>query len=51
MIHVYPINDLIPHNTESNDCVCNPTIDVENGIVIHDSMDRREAFENKTEKE
>jgi len=47
--HVYPINDLIEHNTESVDCSCSPTIDVENGIIIHSAMDRREVFEQNGE--
>ena len=45
-LHVFPINDLIDHNTESQACQYNPKIDVENMLVIHDSMDRREVFEN-----
>ena len=47
MIHIYPINDLIEHDTESIECACNPSIDVVNGIVIHDSIDRREVFEQR----
>lgn len=47
MYHVYPLNDLIEHNTDSIECVCNPDIDVNNGIVIHSAMDRREIFEQK----
>jgi len=47
MIHVYPLNDLIEHNTESNECACDPQIDVENMLVIHSAMDRRELFEQK----
>lgn len=44
--HVFPINDLIEHNTESMECVCGPEIDFENEIVIHAAMDRRECFES-----
>ena len=47
MLHIYPVNDLIEHNTESPECACNPEIDVDNGIVIHSSLDRREVFEDK----
>lgn len=48
--HIYPINDLIEHNTESKGtdefiCQCNPTIDVEDYLIIHDPMDRREVSE------
>jgi hypothetical protein len=42
LIHLYPLEDVIEHNT-SNLCACNPTI--ENGVVIHCSLDRREMFE------
>ena len=45
--HVFPINDLIEHNTEGFECSCNPVIDFENEIVIHNSLDRRECFEEK----
>ena len=45
--HIYPMNDLIEHNTdfknEFDSCPCNPEID--GLIVIHNSMDRREIFE------
>lgn len=44
MIHIEPINDLIEH-TETMDCPCNPTIDVDGGIMLHHAMDRRECFE------
>jgi len=42
MTHIYPINDVIEHNTDSNECLCNPEIDVENGLVIHTAIDGRE---------
>jgi len=51
--HVYPVNDLIEHTTDTNDadcCICGPTIDVENELIIHAAMDRRECFEKKEEK-
>ena len=47
MIHIYPNNDLIEHNTDSHICQCNPKIDFENGLVIHCAMDRREVFEER----
>lgn len=48
--HVFPINDLIEHNTDKYDdnyysCKCDPEIDVENFLIIHNAMDRRECFE------
>ncbi len=51
--HVYPVNDLIEHNTgmvdDSYNCQCNPEFEYnfeENFcIVIHDAMDGREIYE------
>lgn len=40
--HVYPIDDLRPHDIEG-ECWCKPTYD--EGVVVHHSMDRREEFE------
>jgi hypothetical protein len=48
-IHTYPLNDLKEHNTDSEDCWCNPTVEQEeNGkLIIHNSLDRRECYETK----
>lgn len=43
--HVYPVNDHKPHDTESLHCTCQPEIDWENHIVIHNAWDMREAHE------
>lgn len=50
--HVYPVNDLIEHETDGEPCVCNPTtvpIEREDGSmawqVIHHSLDGRELSE------
>lgn len=47
--HVFPINDLIEHNTdeynEKYSCQCDPKIDIENMLIVHNSLDRRECFE------
>ena len=50
--HVYPVEDLIEHDTDSEGCVCGPTIEpieCDDGsmgwIVVHHSLDGRE--ENK----
>lgn len=43
--HVYPVNDLKKHDTESLHCQCEPEIDWENMIVIHNAWDMREAQE------
>jgi hypothetical protein len=47
--HVYPLNDLLEHNTETNpmdnpDCLChcNPKIDFEHNIITHEALDGRE---------
>jgi hypothetical protein len=39
--HVYPENDLREHSLGS--CWCNPSDD--DGIMVHNSLDRREFFE------
>lgn len=43
LIHILPINDLKPHKETGVDCWCRPIID--DNIVIHNSMDRRELYE------
>lgn len=44
-IHVLPINDLREHQ-EALDCWCNPTPDHEEpSVIIHNSMDGRESYE------
>lgn len=40
--HVIPINDLRPHDID--DCWCNPWED--DGVMVHNSADRREEYEN-----
>jgi hypothetical protein len=44
-IHIIPIDDLRGHD-ESFDCWCNPERDdIDPELVIHNSMDGREAYE------
>ena len=43
MIHVLPIDDLKPHE-EKEDCWCKPN--VEDGVAVHNAMDKREEYEN-----
>jgi hypothetical protein len=43
MFHVYPINDFREHITEGVGCWCNPRI--EDDIIVHNSMDKREEYE------
>lgn len=47
-IHTVPVNDLIEHNTYSDDCPCGPDVHyVDNGgkCVVHHSLDGREHSE------
>ena len=45
--HVYPENDLIQHNVDGEweGCLCDPKVDVEINLIVHNSMDRREVYE------
>jgi len=52
--HVYPINDLIEHETEKGKdckCPCNPefkyNFDEDCCLIVHAAMDRREVFEQE----
>ena len=40
--HIYPVNDWIDHKTEGLNCICEPLIDWENMLVVHNSADGRE---------
>lgn len=47
-LHVYPKDDLREHITDGDQpCWCRPSVDAEQEevIVIHNSMDRREEYE------
>lgn len=44
IIHVIPKDDLKPHD-ETAECWCHPTLDEEDPILIHHSLDRREEYE------
>ena len=48
-IHTYPVNDLLEHDVESDDCPCLPNVEpVEtedggvNWLVVHNAWDGRE---------
>jgi hypothetical protein len=50
--HVYPINDLVEHDTSGGDCVCGLTtepVERDDGslgyMIVHHSLDGRERFE------
>jgi hypothetical protein len=51
-VHVFPVGDLVEHNTDGADCPCGPTTetvfrdDGSNGwLVTHHSLDGRERYE------
>lgn len=44
-LHVLPINDLKPHKEQGFDCECEPKIDWDNELIIHNSYDGREMVE------
>ncbi len=44
-IHTYPLNDLREHQTDGDDCWCNPRIEEDGAHIIHNSMDERESYE------
>lgn len=45
MQHVYPVNDLHQHDTESMNCQCGPKVDWKNSVIVHRSYDGREGRE------
>ena len=47
-VHTFPVNDLVEHSTDSDECICGPDVEyVENGreLVKHHSLDGREHRE------
>ena len=52
IVHTYPVDDLVAHETTGDDCVCGPTskpVERDDGsvgwLVVHHSLDGREAVE------
>jgi hypothetical protein len=47
--HVYPQNDLKPHQTEGYECECNPKVTYDDQdefvMVVHNAFDNRERME------
>ena len=48
-LHVFPLNDLVDHDTDGGDCVCGPTtepVERDDGsigwVVCHHALDGRE---------
>lgn len=53
VVHVVPQNDLRDHDCKRMECWCSPTLidEIDGGyIVVHNSMDGREKFENNERK-
>lgn len=48
--HVYPIDDVAPHNVQGGPCPCEPRVEVQGqtALIIHNSFDGREAYEMKS---
>lgn len=51
-LHVYPVDDLIAHDTDTDRCVCGPTVypvERDDGsmgwMLVHHSLDAREERE------
>jgi hypothetical protein len=47
--HVIPLNDLKPH-TESVNCKCVPSVQEGGKLIVHNSYDGREFFEESEQK-
>lgn len=57
-LHVVPIEDLVEHNTNGDDCLCGPEHELvpgkdgsDNWLIIHHSLDGRELAEHEQERE
>ena len=49
MQHVIPTNDLHDHELTTS-CECDPTVDWDRGLVVHNAFDKREEVEKATGK-
>ncbi len=45
-LHVIPVNDLKEHICDGSQCWCNPDDESQPGLIVHNSLDRRELYEN-----
>lgn len=43
--HIVPVNDMRDHETDGLDCWCNPDYDEWEGLITHNALDGREAYE------
>lgn len=54
-VHVFPLNDLVEHNTDSPDCICGPEVERVEGedgdgwLITYHSLDGREQEEARGE--
>ncbi|MBC9954931.1 hypothetical protein ICM05_09805 [Leucobacter sp. cx-42] len=52
-LHVYPVEDAIEHDTETDACICGPALEhvaTGNGdgwVYVHHSLDGREQYERR----
>lgn len=51
-VHVYPVNDVVEHDTDTDECPCGPTLEAVSNddgsygwVLTHHSMDGREFAE------
>jgi hypothetical protein len=46
-VHAYPLDDLIDHELEGDECLCGPAVLFEAGgqVIVHHSLDGRELDE------
>lgn len=51
--HIVPVDDIVDHNTYSDECICGPDFEWVEGtkMVLHHSLDGREHFEEGHDKE
>lgn len=45
-IAIVPLDDSVPHDDFNEQCWCNPALEADGHILVHNSFDGREDFEN-----
>lgn len=45
--HIYPVGDIKPHVINGSACWCEPYIDTDHDLAIHNAADGREFFEEE----
>lgn len=53
-VHTYPVHDLIAHDTETEQCICGPSVEFipcegepDGWHILHNSLDGRETTEHQ----